>query len=170
MDFNKVIQNRYSVRDFANIPVEDQKIQNILEVFRTAPTAKNQQPVRVYVVKDSDMLQKIDSVSKCRFGARLVFMVCSDKGEAWVDRTTNHNRGEMDASIAATHIMLSAVNEGLGTCWVCLFDGQKARELFELPENVVPECFIMAGYPGENAVPSERHTLRHELKDTVKII
>lgn len=169
MEFCKVIENRFSVREYDEKTVEEDVLQRILEVFRTSPTAKNRQPVRLIVVKDKDMLEKIDGISPCRYGATLAFLVCSDENEAWIDRKS-HSRGEMDATIAATHIMLSCTNEGLGTCWVCLFDEDKTRALFELPDNIKPQCFIMAGYPKENTQPNERHTIRHELRDTVKII
>ncbi len=168
MDFSKVIENRWSVRDFSDRDVEEQKICNILEVFKSAPTAKNMQPVRLIAVQ-GDSLNIVDEVSPCRYGAKLAFLVCSDESVSWKDKN-NKSRGEMDATIAATHIMLAAANEGLGSCWVCLFDKEKTIELFNLENNIEPHCFMMVGYPSDKAVPADRHTIRNDLKDVVKYI
>lgn len=169
MNFNDVIKNRWSVRDFADIAVEKSKLQNIMEITHTAPTAKNMQPVHTYVITNSDMLKKIDTVSPCRFGATAVFAVCYNADECWKN-SSGELRGEMDASIAATHIMLAATNEGLGTCWVCLFDKDGIKNVLDLPENEVPACLIMVGYPSDKAKPSERHTDRKDFDKVFTVI
>ncbi len=169
MNFLNVIKSRWSVRDFADIEVEKSKLQNIMEITHTAPTAKNMQPVHTYVITNSDMLKKIDSVSPCRYGATAVFAVCYNTDECWKN-DDGDMRGEMDASIAATHIMLAATNEGLGTCWVCLFDKIKLKALLDLPENEVPACLIMVGYPSDKAKPSERHTDRKDFDKAFTVI
>ncbi len=162
MNFNDVINNRWSVRAFANVPVEKEKLQSIIDTTITAPTAKNMQPVHTYVITNADMLKKVDDISACRYGATAVFAVCYNTDECWTN-DKGDSRGEMDASIAATHIMLAATNEGLGTCWVCLFDEDKLRDALKLPQNEKPVCLIMVGYTADTARPSERHTTRKPL-------
>lgn len=160
MTFEQVINARYSARSFKDVAVENEKIDNIINLTMTAPTAKNMQPVKTYVITDSEMLKKLDDgVTICRFGATAVFAVCYDKTMAWTN-SNGESRGEMDASIAATHIMLSATNEGLGSCWVCLFDKDKLKELLKLDDNIVPCCLIMTGYKADDCEPSVRHTQR----------
>lgn len=169
MEFNDVINARYSVRSFDSRSVEQSKVERILETAKTAPTAKNMQPVFTLCIQSESALEKLNGISPCIYGAPLVFAVCSDENRCWVS-PTGKSRGEMDASIAATHIMLSAVNEGLGTCWVCMFDADRLSEEFDIPENIKPQCLIAVGYPSSSASPSERHTERRPLSESVRHI
>jgi len=169
MNFLNVIKSRWSVRDFADVKIEKQKIQNIMDITYTAPTAKNMQPVHTYVVTNPEMLKKMDDVSACRYGATAVFAVCYNTDECWKN-DAGDMRGEMDASIAATHIMLAATNEGLGTCWVCLFDKEKLKDLLNLPDNEVAACLIMVGYPSDKAKPSPRHLDRKDFDKAFTVI
>lgn len=166
MDFKKVTESRYSVRSFSNTPVEKQKINAILEAFRSAPTAMNMQPVRVYAVTDSAVVKKLEEATPCMYGAPMTFVICHDKDTCCV-MSSGKSLGEMDASIAASFIMLAAVNEGLGTCWVCRFDEDKTRKILNIPDNIVPDCYMVVGYPTENAAPSERHFKRLEISESV---
>ena len=51
MDFMELAGTRYSVRDFRDTPVEQEKLDRILEAARIAPTAANKQPQKIYVLK-----------------------------------------------------------------------------------------------------------------------
>lgn len=69
MEFTQVVENRYSCKNFSGRKVEAEKLQVILEAGRVAPTAKNLQEQRVYVVQSEERLKKIDAVTPCRYGA-----------------------------------------------------------------------------------------------------
>lgn len=159
MEFFEAIDSRYSVRKYSDKKVENEKIERIARSANIAPSAKNTNCVRIYAITNEQMLEKMKNVSPCTFDAPLLFVVCSDENEAWKN-AEGHSRGEMDAAIAADHIMLSAVAQGLGTCWVCMFDPCQMRKTLDIPENVVPQCIIVCGYAAEDSMPSERHTMR----------
>ena len=161
MEFYETINARYSVRKYSDKKVEQDKIERIAKVANAAPSAKNTNGVKVYAVTNGDMLEKLKDVSPCTFGAPLLFVVCSDENLSWKNAKGN-SRGVMDASITADEIMLSAVNEGLGTCWVCMFDEDKMKKVLDMPENIVPQCIIVCGYAADDCVPNERHTIRTE--------
>jgi nitroreductase len=59
--------------------------------------------------------------------------------------------------------MLAAHDIGLGSCWVMYFDPMKTRELFALPENIVPVAILPVGYPAENAVPAPGHLIKEPI-------
>ncbi len=61
MDFSEVIKRRYSCKNFDGRPVPEAVLNEILEAGRLAPTAKNLQEQRVYVVQSAEGLGKIDS-------------------------------------------------------------------------------------------------------------
>jgi nitroreductase len=67
-------------------------------------------------------------------------------------------------------MMLRATELGLGTCWVGLFDEDKLRHQLDIPSNLVPVALLPLGYPGEDAEPSERHTLRKPLDETIEYL
>ena len=83
MEFENVIRKRQATRKFSNQVVEKEKINNILEAGRIAPTAKNVQPIKIYVVESSEGLEKIDKASPCRYNAPIVLLVCGDKEQAF---------------------------------------------------------------------------------------
>ena len=153
MDFEKIIRERYSVRKFLDTPVEEEKINKIMEACMVAPTAKNLQPIRVFAIKSSEGLEKVDSISVCRYNAPLVFLVCYDLNNCWYSEDKTVNSGIEDASICTTHMMLEAYNIGLGSCWINLMDYSKCKEIFDLDENIVPLCLLDVGYPDIGAGP-----------------
>ncbi len=154
MDFLTFARKRYSVRSYSQKPVEDEKIQKILQAAMIAPTAVNYQPQKIYVLKSEESLQKIRSITKSTYHAPLVFLLCYDIERSWHSPfVEGYNSGEMDVSIVCTHMMLEAEELGLGSVWVLLFDPNKVREAFHLPDNIKPICLLPVGYPAQNAVP-----------------
>jgi len=164
--FAELAQARYSLRKYREQPVEEEKIAQLLETMRIAPTAGNKQPHRVKVIADAEGLAGVDECTRCRFGAPLVFLICYDKNECWVrERYDSANSGDVDASIITSYLMMQAQDLGLGSCWVMFFDPAKTAEVFALPENIVPVAFLPVGYAAEDAEPSAKHGERFELKD-----
>jgi len=165
MDFLQLARERYSVRSFKDTPVEQEKLERILEAGRIAPTARNNQPQRIKVITGAD-LPKVDEFTPCRYGAPLVLLVCYDKtvcAPAPVFETGG--TGQVDVGIVATHMMLEAPELGLGSCWVMHFDPKKAAELFGLPETIIPMTVLAIGYPAEDGTPSELHSQRMNVQN-----
>ena len=167
MEFRELIAQRYSVRKFAQKPVEAEKLQAVLEAGRLAPTAKNQQPQRIYVLESPEAVAKIRSLARCAFDAPVVLLVCGDIGAGWVNPFNGRNSTEMDCSIVTSQMMLQAQALGLGTCWVCWYDTQAVKEAFGLPEQEEPFVLMPLGYPAEDCRPARQHDVRKPLEETV---
>ena len=167
MEFLELAKKRYSVRSFSSRPVEEEKLARVLEAGRLAPTATNAQPQRVLVLEGQEDMEKLAQCSKFTFGAPMALVVCADEQKAWVRSYDGKNHGEVDACIVATHMMLEAADQGLGTTWVGVFQPDRISETFGLPAGVVPVAVLPLGYPGENAVPSGNHEKRKPLNETV---
>ncbi|MBQ3106342.1 MAG: nitroreductase family protein, partial [Eggerthellaceae bacterium] len=75
MEFQELIEQRYSVRKFKSDPLEESQLEAILEAGRLAPTARNLQPHRIWVATGEEALGKIDACSPCRFNAPAVLIV-----------------------------------------------------------------------------------------------
>lgn len=171
MEFMKLAAQRYSVRKFSDAPVEPEKLSAVLEAGNVAPTAKNLQPQRIYVLSSAEALEKVDSLTRCRFGAPVVLLIAYDADEDWKNPLEEGiHAGQQDASIVATHIMLAATEAGLGTCWVNLFPNSQANEAFDLPESIVPVLLMPIGYAAPDAKPSRLHDERKPLEETVTYV
>lgn len=172
MDFLEFSRKRYSVRSYSSQKVEKEKIDKILQAAMIAPTAVNYQPQKIYVLKSSEALQKIRSLTKSTYDAPLVFLVCSDTNRSWHSPFVHgYNSGEMDASIVCTHMMLEAEDLGLGSVWVLLFDPIKVREAFGLPKNIIPHCLLPVGYPSATAEPYRPwHDVFRDMDDISEVL
>ena len=97
MEFSKVVENRYSCKKFSNREVEKEKIVEILEAGRLAPTAKNLQEQHVYVIQSQKYLEIIDKHTPCRYGAPVVLLVAYDKNNVFTYPAERINSGIEDA-------------------------------------------------------------------------
>lgn len=86
MDFQEVLNRRYSCRAFAGREVEGEKVERILEAGRIAPTAVNKQPVHIWAVSNRDTLEAIKGVTRSNYGAPLLLVVGCRPADAWVRR------------------------------------------------------------------------------------
>lgn len=170
MKFLELVKARYSVRKFSSREVEQGKLDRILEAGQYAPTAKNNQPQFIYVLR-GESLEKASPASPCLYGAPVVLIVCYDKEQAAVLPEMNQVPfGYQDTSIVITHMMLQATALGLGTCWVGCFYEEELHRIFDIPDNLVIAGLLDIGYPAEGCTPADRHELRKDIEETVKYL
>ena len=167
MEFKEVIKNRYSCKKFSDKAVEPEKLANVLEAGRLAPTAKNLQEQHIYVVQSEDVLAKIDGLTPCRYGAPVVLVVAFDANNVFVYPGDRRDSGVEDATIVATHMILAAADEGLDSCWVNFLDPDKLADALGLPENEEVLMVMDLGYGAEGAGPLPNHESRKPLAETV---
>lgn len=126
MDFTELAQARYSVRKFSDKAVEPEVLKRILEAGLLAPTAKNNQPQRIYVLQSKEALDKLDSLTHCRYGAGTVLLFTYNADEDWKNPLEEGvHSGVEDVSITATYIMLRAIELGVYTTWCNYFANSK---------------------------------------------
>ena len=167
MEFKEVVKNRFSCKKYSERQVEAEKLSAILEAGRLAPTAKNLQEQRIYVIQSADMLARIDSVTPCRYGAPTVIVVAFDNSNVFTYPGGKRDSGVEDATIVATHMILAAADEGINSCWVNFLDPEKLAEALELPENEEVLMVMDLGYAAEGAGPLPNHSNRKALDETV---
>jgi nitroreductase len=160
MEFTDVINRRYSVRSYRSDPVTDEQLAQVLEAARLAPTAANRQPFRILVIHTDDREAELQQIypSEWFTQAPLLICVCSIPGKAW-ERHDGKNYADIDATIVMDHLILAAVNLGLGTCWVAAFDAPTARRVLNIPDEWEPIAFTPLGYPHDQAKPKTRRLL-----------
>ncbi|HIT63150.1 MAG TPA: nitroreductase family protein [Candidatus Ventrimonas merdavium] len=167
MDFSEVIKRRYSCKNFDGRPVPEAVLNEILEAGRLAPTAKNLQEQRVYVVQSAEGLGKIDEATPCRYGAATVLVVAFHKKNVFVYPGGKRDSGVEDATIIATHLMLAAANAGVDSCWINFFDPEILAQKLGLPEEEEILMVLDLGYAAEGAGPLPNHSQRKDLSETV---
>lgn len=170
MEFSELVSKRYSCKKFGDRKVADETLDAILEAGRLAPTAKNLQEQRVYVIASEEGLAKVDELTPCRYGAPVVLMVAFDSKNVFTYPGGKRDSGIEDASIVATHLVLAAANEGVDSCWVNLLDPEKAAEAFGLPADEEVLMLLDLGYAAEGAGPLPKHTSRKPLAETVSYL
>lgn len=170
MEFNEVVKNRYSCKKYDGRKVEKDKLNQILEAGRLAPTAKNLQEQKIYVIESEEGLAKIDKATPCRYGASTVLVVAFDKNNVFVYPGEKRNSGVEDATIVATHMMLAATNIGVDSCWLNFFDPDKLAKDLGLPENEEILMIMDLGYATTDTKPLDNHNKRKSIDETVKYI
>lgn len=166
-DFSDMIRDRYSVRKYSSRPVEDSKLRMVLEAGRIAPTAKNVQPFKIYVLKSKEAMDKIRGITQMAFDAPMMLMVGAELDKAWKSPFGGRDHACTDTAIVTDHMMLQAQALGLGTCWVGWFDPAKISEAFGLPENIEILDLLPIGYPADDCKPGPMHSVRKSLDDIV---
>lgn len=149
MSFMELAQRRYSSREYRDTPVEQEKVDAILEAGRLSPTAVNAQPVRVIAVRTPEGLAKVSEGANI-FDAPLAFIVYADRSRAWTRKYDGMNTAEIDASIVTTQMMYEATELGLGSVWICYFDPEVIRRNFGLEVDLVPVNILAVGYAADS--------------------
>jgi nitroreductase len=160
MEYSELIRKRYSVRAYKPDPVEKDKLEQILEAARLAPTAANRQPFRLVVARTETRLSDFKRVYDRDWfvQAPLVICACGYPEEGWV-RYDGKSYIDVDVAIAMDHLILAAADLGLGTCWIASFNVQAARDVFGLPDAFDPIVITPLGYPDDQPSPKERKML-----------
>ncbi len=167
MDFDQLIQNRFSVRKFKQDPLPQEVMDRILAAGHLAPTGCNNQPQRILVLQSHEAMEKLRRCTKCHFGAPCALLICHNREESWIRPYDGALSSPVDAVIVTTYLMLAAQKEGVGTCWVMHFNPEAMRSEFSIPEDIEPVALLVMGYPSEDAKPLDMHFQYRPLDDVV---
>ena len=168
MQFAELAKNRFSCRAFTDRAVEPEKLAQVLEAGRIAPTAVNGQPVFVKVIKSPEMLKKIRGLTRMAYNAPVVLMVCYDDNKVYTPVTylDDFKSGIMDSSIVTTSMMMQATDLGLATLWARGFNASHIEHEFDFEPNIKLACLLDIGYAdAENGGPSPRHSVRKPMNE-----
>lgn len=168
MDFLEKARDRYSVRKYKVTPVEQEKIDKILQAAMLAPTARNIQPQRIFVVQSEEKRKALAQVTPCTFDAPVIFVLgfereVTSKGKIH----PTHDFGDTDVAIVGTHMMLEAHELGLGSCWVGNFVEKDVAAVLGIPDTIAIRDLLPVGYAAEDSVPSAMHEKSRELSSVV---
>ncbi len=153
-----VFRDRRSIRKYDDRPVEEEKIREVLEAARLAPSWANRQCWYFIVVKDQSTKEAIaatlenNPAQKATATAPVLIVACADPEQS--GKMKDQNYYLVDIGICMEHLCLEAWNQGLGTCWIGLFDEDRIRPILGVPENIRIVAMTPLGYPAK--YPEER--------------
>ncbi len=164
MDIFQVIRDRRSIRKYKDIPVEREKIDQVLDAARLAPSWKNLQCWRFLVLTAPEKKEALLSAfgednpgKKAFLQAPVAIVVCADPSESDLNHGIEYFVA--DVAIAFEHICLAAHALGLGTCWMGMFDEADMKVKLGIPDTVRVVGVTPLGYPDQEPKPRPRKEL-----------
>ena len=153
--------SRRSVRRFKSKSIPDDLIWKILKLANAAPSAGNLQSRDFIITRDEEIKQKLATAAHDQIfihDAPVVIVVCGNQARS---SSSYGNRGTdfysiQDADAAVMHILLAALANDLGTCWVGAFDDDEVSAVLDLPELIRPIAIIPIGYPAQKPIKTSR--------------
>ena len=150
MDFEQVIAKRRSIRSYKDKCISDDIIEKLKYALSVAPSGNNRQPYKFIFIKNDELRRDIaqkachqDFISQ----APLICVACCEKGHSF------------DTAIAIDHMVLEAVNCGLGACWIGWFEKETVRSLLDIPADMEIPILTTLGYYDTQPEPKDRKAL-----------
>jgi nitroreductase len=163
MNVQDAIKARRSIRSYTDKPVEQDKLDRVLEAARRAPSANNRQERRFIVVRDAQTRKRL-ATAACNQSfvgeAPVVIAACATESDHIM--ACGQPAYTVDVTIAVDHMTLQAVEEGLGTCWIGAFDETAVKRVLGIPDSIRVVSLLPLGYPERVPGPTPRKT-REEL-------
>lgn len=157
-NFLQLVNKRQSQRNYADKPVEKEKIERCLEAARLAPSACNAQPWKFIVGDDVELKNRIADTTANKLlplnhwtklaPVHVVLVLEKPNLTSKIGEMVRDKKFIlMDVGIAAEHFCLQAAEEGLGTCMIGWFNEKKVKELLHIPKSKRAMLIISVGYP-----------------------
>ncbi len=154
-----MIKERASIRDYTATPVEKEKLDLILESANLAPSASNSQPWHFYVVTNREKIELMSE--KMPIGTRVVINSFIAKAPAVIVATAgpidllhkvmsfivNKKWYYLDVAIALEHMVLTAWDLRVGSCWIGWFDEKRVKKILNIPADQEVVAMLTLGYP-----------------------
>jgi nitroreductase len=155
----EAIRKRYSCRAYIDKPIEQEKLDQIFEAARLAPSAKNLQDWRFVVVRDKEKKRQVAANTnrpEVFEKAAVIIAACSGCNDVM---KCGQAVGPIDVAIALEHICLQATQLQLATCWIGSFDAEKVRRILEIPQDVSIIELMALGYPADKMKKPDREPI-----------
>ena len=164
LDIFQVFRDRRSIRKYKDTLVEADKVEQILEAARLAPSWKNLQCWRFLIISEHEQRQAlIKAFPEDNPGAQaiatapLIIVVCAIPSESGIENGIEYYVA--DTAIAFEHLCLAAHALGLGTCWMGWFDESTIKKALDIPDKIRVVGITPLGYPDQEPKARPRKAL-----------
>ncbi|MEM2916338.1 MAG: nitroreductase family protein [Candidatus Woesearchaeota archaeon] len=164
METLECIESRRSCRLYLDIPVEFEKIGNILNAGRVAPSAGNLQDWRFVLVTEEALRKQLAEAAMKQYWmekAPVHIVICSvpESDERMYGKRGKELYTIQNCANAALSMLIAAHDQGLGACWVGAFEEGMVRRALQMPDSVRPMAIITIGYPDEEPARTKKNSL-----------
>jgi nitroreductase len=171
----ETILKRRTIRKFKQDAIENDILEKLINAARYAPSGANLQPIKYKIVNESDEAEKI--FQNLKWAAYIAPEGTPKEGEKpvayiviLIDTEIRTSGYELDVGAAAQSIFLAALEEEIGTCWVCSVNKNEVRSILKIPERFIINSVIALGYPAESPVTEEEDGSIKYYKDAEGIL
>ena len=164
MTVMEAVRTRKSVRDYLDKPVEDEKLQSVLEAARLAPSASNRQEWRFVVVRDPATRRNVVKMAGAQSfvgDAAVLIVACAETNEHVMK--CGQQCYPIDVAIALDHLTLAAVELGLGTCWIGSFEEHQVKQALHIPDEIRVVALLPLGYPADPVAIDKKGLALHDI-------
>lgn len=167
MKIYDLISKRRTIRKFEQKPVGEELLLKYVNAARLAPSAANRQPLKYAVVHSKEAVNKVfDCVKWAGYLAPDYNPKENERPTAFIAVCVDNNISkagyEMDIGAAVENIILTALEDGVGACWMGAIDRPKIKEILAIPEDLTLSCVVALGYAGES--PKEVEIKEDDIK------
>lgn len=160
MDIYQGLKNRRSIRKFKQTPLSKEQLRSYVDAARMAPSAANMQPLKYIAVNSKEMGDRLFPLLKwAGYLAPKYNPKELERPTAYIvvcaDMNIRKNGYEADMGAAVENIILSALEDGVGSCWIVSVERNKLRDLLRVSENLEILCVVALGYPDESPIAVE---------------
>jgi len=158
MNVLDAIQLKRAIRDYSDQPIAEEAVRNILDAGRRAQSSKNTQPWQFVAVQDKEKLTILSMLGKYAShlrNAALGILLVSEPGM------------DFDLGQSAAYMQLAALELGIGSCLIAIYEPEKAKTLLNIPESFQVRIVIAFGYPSEVEANKALVKGRKSLEDMV---
>ena len=159
MDTLDCLMTRRSIRSYTDQPVSDEQVNVLLRAALQAPSALDERPWQLIVVRDKALFTALDNPDSDQSMLRecgVAILVCGD-----TQREKIPGFWVQDCSCAAQNILLAAHAQGLGAVWLAMYSLENniriLREHLGLPAHIEPLALITLGHPAEELGFEDRY-------------
>ncbi|MCX7710777.1 MAG: nitroreductase family protein [Clostridia bacterium] len=160
MEIMELIRKRRTIRKFKQEPIDRPILEGLVEAARLAPSGSNLQPVKYKIVDEPQLVHQVfQHVKWAGYIAPAGNPSENEQPVAYIailaDTAIKKSDYELDIGAAAQNIFLTALDLGIGTCWMGAIDREKIKEILHIPEQYILNTVIALGYPDEEPVMEE---------------
>ncbi len=166
MKVYEAICKRRTIRRFSQEPVPKEILEKLIKAARLAPSAANLQPGEYIVVDEPGLVEQV--FKTLRWAGYIVPRGNPPEGErpvAYIVVLLNKEKvkagGERDAAASIENIILAALEDGIGSCWLGSIEREALRGILNIPGRCEIDSVVALGYPNESPVVEE-------MKDSIK--
>lgn len=162
----ELILKRRTIRRFRQQRIPDELLDKMVNAGRLAPSGANLQPLEFIIVNNVELVNKV--FPNLKWAGYIAPLGNPPEGKrpmayivVLINTDIKNKSGEIDAAAAIENMILTALEDNVGSCWLGAIDRDQLRKIFKIPIQYQIDSILALGYPDESPVVEE-------VKDSIK--